>query len=198
MTPWAPKAPDDVRKGVWRDARKIGAPGLIAHLKGCRHALLKNPENLSDRQQAGAARVAAVNRSLYRVYLLKDQLRLVLQLRGRPVIRALDVWCAWAGRCQIPAFVDLCRKILRHRDSIIGTLTDDGPLHALVETTNKKQRLPTCMSYGFKSIKDLRDRQSHRTVCARSRWLPFAVTWPSGGKSDPRLSHESFKKLGPQ
>lgn len=169
MTPWAPEALDDVRNGVWRDARKIGAPGLIAHLKGGRHALLKNPENVSDRQQARLARVAALNRSLYRVYLLKDQLRLIFQLRARPVIRALDVWCAWAGRCQIPAFVDLCRKILRHRDSIIGTLTDDGPLHALVETTNKKQRLHTCVSYGFTSTSKISETGNPIALCAPGR-----------------------------
>jgi hypothetical protein len=36
----------------------MGAPSLIARIKGCRYALLKNPENLTDRQQAGLARVA--------------------------------------------------------------------------------------------------------------------------------------------
>lgn len=64
ITQWATKALDDVRKGVWRDVRKIGVPSLIAHLKCCRYALLKDPENLSARQQTGLTRVAAVNKSL--------------------------------------------------------------------------------------------------------------------------------------
>ena len=48
MVAWATKALDEVRKGIWRTARTIGAPSLIAHLKGCRYALLKNPDHLSN------------------------------------------------------------------------------------------------------------------------------------------------------
>jgi transposase len=126
MVQWATRALDEVRKEIWRNARKIGAPSLIAHLKGCRYALLKNPDHLSDRQQESLSRVASLNKTLYRGYLLKEQFRLVFQLRGKQAIRALDAWCSWARRCRIPAFVDLYRRILRHRDSIIATLTNDG------------------------------------------------------------------------
>ena len=152
---WATRALDEVRKHIWRDAKRMNAPGLVAHLKGCRYALLKNPEHLTDRQQGSLANVARVNNSLYRAYLLKEQLRLVFQQRGRPAIRALDGWISWARRCRIPAFVDLSRRIQRHRASIIATLTNEGLSNALVESTNTKLRLLTRVAYGFKSTDNL-------------------------------------------
>ena len=155
MVQWATRALDEVRKGLWRDARKIGASSLIAHLKGCRYALLKNPDHLSDRQQSSLARVASLNKTLYRAYLLKEQFRLVFQLRGHEAIGALDAWCSWARRCRIPAFVDLSRQVVRHRDSIIATLCNDGLSNALVESTNTKLRLLTRMAYGFRSTDNL-------------------------------------------
>ena len=155
MVSWATRALDEVRKEIWRIARTMGAPTLIARIKGCRYALLKNPENLTDRQQAGLARVAQVNKTLYRAYLLKEQFRLVFQLRGKAAIRALDDWCAWARRCRIPAFVDLYYRILRHRESIVATLTNDGLSNALVESTNTKLRLLTRVAYGFRSTDNL-------------------------------------------
>ena len=54
---WATKPLDEARKEIWRIARRMGAPTLTPRIKGCRYALLKNPENLTDRQQAGLARV---------------------------------------------------------------------------------------------------------------------------------------------
>jgi len=152
---WATRALDEVRKQIWRDAKRMNAPGLVAHLKGCRYALLKNPEHLTDRQAGSLANVARVNNSLYRAYLLKEELRLVFQLRGRPAIRQLDAWISWARRCRIPAFVDLSRQIERHRGSIIATLTNDGLSNALVESTNTKLRLLTRVAYGFKSTDNL-------------------------------------------
>lgn len=47
------------------------------YLKGCRHALWKNPDDLTDRQQAKLAWIARHSTTLYRAYLLKEQLRMV-------------------------------------------------------------------------------------------------------------------------
>jgi hypothetical protein len=79
--------------------------------------------------------VAQVDKTLYRAYLLKEQFRLVFQLGGKAAIRALDGWCAWTRRSRIPAFVDLYYRIMRHRESIVAMLTNDGLSNALVEST---------------------------------------------------------------
>ena len=154
MVAWATAALDEVRRNHWRAARKLGGPGMIRRIKGCRYALLKNPDNLTDHQQTALARVASVNKTLYRAYLLKEQFRLVFQLRGPDAFRALDDWLAWARRCRIPPFVDLAKRIAKHRATIEATLTH-GLSNALIESTNTKLRLLTRLAYGFRSTDNL-------------------------------------------
>jgi transposase len=154
MVAWATTALDEVRRQLWRDAKLIGAPSLVTRIKGCRYALLKNPQNLTENQRASLARVAAVNKSLYRAYLLKEEFRLIFQLRGADAIVALDGWLGWAQRCRIPAFVELYHRIKKHRSTIEATL-NNGLSNALVESTNTKLRLLTRMAYGFRSTDNL-------------------------------------------
>ena len=154
MVAWATSALDEVRRQLWRDAKRIGAPSLVTRIKGCRYALLKNPQNLTENQRASLARVAAVNKSLYRAYLLKEEFRLIFQLRGDDAIVALDGWLVWAQRCRIPAFVELYHRIKKHRSTIEATL-NNGLSNALVESTNTKLRLLTRMAYGFRSTDNL-------------------------------------------
>jgi len=62
-----------------------GPVGRAMQLKGCRYALWKNPEDLTERQAAKLAWIARHNSRLYRAYLLKEHLRLVF---GRRKLRA--------------------------------------------------------------------------------------------------------------
>jgi len=58
---------------------------MTAHakdLKGTRYALWKNPERLTERQEAKLSWIAKVNIKLYRAYLLKEQLREVFSVKG--------------------------------------------------------------------------------------------------------------------
>ena len=154
MVAWATTALDEVRRDHWRHARQLGGPAMIRRIKGCRYALLKNPDNLTDHQHIALAKVASVNKTLYRAYLLKEQFRLVFQLRGQPAIAALDDWIRWARRCRIGPFVDLAKRIAKHRATIEATLTH-GLSNALIESTNTKLRLLTRLAYGFRSTNNL-------------------------------------------
>ena len=147
---WATNALDVVRRQVWNDARRAGQRAVAKELKGARYALWRNPEDLSMRQAAKLADIARTNRRLYRAYLLKEQLRQVLQLRGQAGIALLDRWLAWAQRCRIDAFVKLGRTIRRHRAAINQTLTT-GTGNALVESTNTKLRVIHRRAYGFRT-----------------------------------------------
>ena len=151
---WATQALDVVRRWVWNTMRRVGLAGRAHQLKGCRYALWKNPEDLTDRQRAKLAWVAKHNHQLYRAYLLKEHLRLVFQARGTKAIAMLDAWLTWARRCQIPAFVDLYHRIKRHRDGIIASLTH-GLSNGLTESVNTKLRLLTRIAYGFRSTDNL-------------------------------------------
>ena len=154
MVAWATNALDEVRRQHWRTAKTLNSPTMIKRIKGCRYALLKNPENLTDNQHVALANVASLNKTLYRAYLLKEQFRLVFQLRGTEAITALHDWLNWAKRCRIPPFVELAKRNTKHRATIEATLTH-GLSNALIESTNTKLRLLTRIAYGFRSTDNL-------------------------------------------
>ena len=95
-----------------------GDKALAERLKGCRYALWKNPEKLTGRQRGKLHWVAYANSPLYRAYLLKEELRLAIGTKGDDGIALLAHWLNWASHCRIPAFVELARKIRRHRVAI--------------------------------------------------------------------------------
>jgi len=151
---WATQALDVVRRWVWNTLRRAGLAGQAKHLKGCRYALWKNPEDLTDRQRHKLAWIARHNNQLYRAYLLKEHLRLVFRHRGPAAISMLDDWLSWARRSQIPAFVELYHSIKRHRPGIEATLTH-GLSNGLIESVNTKLRLLTRIAYGFRNTDNL-------------------------------------------
>ena len=151
---WASQALDVVRRWVWNVLRSIGLGKRATQLKGCRYALWKNPEDLTDRQAAKLAWIARHNSRLYRAYLLKEQLRLVFQFRGEEATAMLDAWLSWARRSRIPAFVELYHRIKKHRAGIVASVTH-GLSNGLTESVNTKLRLLTRIAYGFRSTDNL-------------------------------------------
>jgi len=114
LVAWATEALDEVRREVWNAARRQGMREFARELKGARYALWKNPEDLTARQEAKLAWVSAVNTRLYRAYLLKEQLRVAIRLKGRRAIAMIHAWLAWAARSRISAFVELGRRIRKN------------------------------------------------------------------------------------
>nr|QIY66920.1 transposase [Streptomyces sp. RPA4-2] len=118
-----------------------------------RFALWKNEADLTDRQAAKLTWIAATDPRLHRAYRLKEALRAVFTLaKTRPIaaLQALDRWIGWARRCRIPAFVDLQRRVRRHREAIRAALLT-GMSNGLVESTNTKTRLIIRRGFGFHS-----------------------------------------------
>lgn len=154
---WATEALDEVRRAAWNEARgavrqrRAGrARGHAKALKHARYALWKNPENLTERQRTKLAWVAKSDPRLHRAYLLKEGLRVVFQLPYDEAVEALEMWIGWARRCRIPAFIDLQRKIVKHRDSILAAI-EHGLSNGRIESVNTKVRLITRIAFGFRS-----------------------------------------------
>lgn len=147
---WATNALDEVRRTVWNEARHQGQTAQAKDLKGARFALWKNPENLTERQQAKLATVQVTNKPLYRAYLLKEQLRQVFQLKGERGMQLLKEWLAWASRSRLAPFVKLARTIREYLPAIHDALRL-GLSNALVESTNTKIRLIARRAFGFHS-----------------------------------------------
>jgi transposase len=168
---WATEALDEVRLEAWKDARALArrepkrGPGRprtwprprprhgserAKTLKGARYSLWKNPENLSESQQAKLAWIAATDPRLYRAYLLKEGLRLIFTMPHAEAVEALAGWISWARRCRIPSFVKLQRSIVKHRSRILAAI-EHHLSNGLIESTNTKIRLITRIAFGFRS-----------------------------------------------
>jgi len=151
----ASEALDEVRREVWNEARRAGDASGARWLKGARWALWKRPERLTERQRAKLASIAAVNRRLYRAYLLKEQLRVVFQEPDvEAAIALLDAWLVWARRCRLPSFVKLAATINAQRPGIVATLTHRLS-NARTEAINPTLRLICRRAYGFHSAEAL-------------------------------------------
>lgn len=164
---WATEALDTERRRAWNDARALarhepkrrrGRPAKATpprpgherarRLKGARYALWKNPEDLTERQTAKLAWIAKTDTRLYRAYLLKEGLRHVFSVKGQDGKDALDKWISWARRARIPVFVELARRIVKHREAIDAAL-EHGLSQGLIESTNTKIRVFTRIAFGF-------------------------------------------------
>jgi transposase len=152
---WATDALDKVRRDLWNAARggKGKATEQSKALKNARWALWKNPGDLTQAQQAKLAWIERTHPTLHRAWALKEGLRWVFSLarQGFPrlAMTALDRWLSWARRCRIPAFVELARKVTRHRDAIEISI-EHGLNNGLVESMNTKLRLLTRVAFGFR------------------------------------------------
>ena len=163
---WATDALDAVRREAWNTARRapggsryVGAAhgrpqrqatGHARNLKSARWALWKNPENLTTRQAAKLAWIAKADPRVHRAYLLKEGLRLVFQRHADEAPEALEAWIGWARRSRIQAFVDLQRRIVKHRESILASI-EHGLSNGRIESVNAKIRLITRVAFGFGS-----------------------------------------------
>ncbi len=155
---WATSALDELRKQAWRDARKDRSPegrAAAKGVKGSKYSLLKNPEDLTERQAASLEAVARSDRRLYRGYLLKEGLRDVYKAADADEARArLESWLSWACRCRIPEFVELSRKVRRRKDAIVRAV-ELGISNARIESMNNKIKLTIRMGYGFRNMDNL-------------------------------------------
>lgn len=139
---WALKALDKVR------VRTMTRAGITD--RNAMWAVRKNPPGLTTEQRTSLAAIAVTNQTLYRAYLLKEQLREVFREKGQAGRALLAGWLSWASHSRIPEFVALARSIHRYRDLIHNTL-DHALSNARSEATNTHLRALTKRAYGFHS-----------------------------------------------
>jgi len=162
---WAQEAMDLVRRQVWNEARggrpqPVGSGRRVLHapravpIMRARYALWKNPEHLNANQRSQLEWIETTSPKLWRAYQLKEGLRLVFVVKGDAGKEALDHWLAWASRSRLVAFVDLARRIRRHRAHIEATL-EHGLSNARTESLNTKIRLLTRVAFGYHSPEPL-------------------------------------------
>jgi len=146
---WATDALDEVRRQVWNDARRAGEAATAKNLKNARYALWKNPADLTEPQRLKLAWIAAAHKPLHRAWELKEAFRKVIHIKGAHGAHLLDDWLAWASRSKLTPFVELARKVRKHRWAIENMLEHDLS-NALIESTNTKIRLLMRIAFGFR------------------------------------------------
>jgi transposase len=152
---WGMDALDQTRRQVLAQARRQGRADLVQVLRGrARFALWKNPEDLTERQQATLADIARANQPVYLAYILKEQLRAVFAPGGPQRCQRLDRWLQWAASSGLTAFVDLARRMQPYAEEIKNALAYNLS-NARVESINTKIRLLTRIAFGFKSVQAL-------------------------------------------
>jgi transposase len=143
---------DVMRRAEWNRLRQTTDAATARRFKGARWALLKRPENLSERQADQLAALRRAGGKVWRAYRLKEALRALFagDLSPTEAAALLDRWCSWAQRCRIAGFVLLARTIRGARDGILAAIRL-GITNARVEGLNNRVRLITRRGFGFHS-----------------------------------------------
>ena len=94
------------------------------------------------------------DKRLYRAYLLKESLRIVFKYTYAVAEEELNRWLKWAQRCRIDEFVELGRKVRRHKEAILAAI-EFGLTNARIEAVNNKIKVTIRMGYGYRNIDNL-------------------------------------------
>ena len=145
------RAVDDVRRAEFK-----GTEGeLRSALKASRWSLLKNPWNLTRKEQAKLSSVQQTNKRLYRAYLLKETFQRVFTSPSvRSAEREFRDWFAWARRSHLAPFKRVAKTLHAHWSGIRRFL-EWGLTNAPVEGMNSKIRMISHRAFGFHSAEAL-------------------------------------------
>jgi len=117
-------------------------------------ALRTDYARLTPGQRGALAVIAADNKQLYKGYLIREQLREAIKVKGEDGKKLLRGMIAWAYRCRIPEFARLARTLSRFRDLIYHTL-DHGPSNGRAEALNSRLNALITRARGFRGAASL-------------------------------------------
>lgn len=145
------KAVDEVRAD---EARRMKQDGYEPILKHSRWALLKNPENLTDKQSDKLSDLLQYNLKSVRAYLLKEEFQILWEYVSPAWAgKFLDAWCNRAMRSRIEPMKKTARMMRRHRELILNWFHAKGTISAgSVEGMNNKLKVTFRRSYGFRTL----------------------------------------------
>jgi transposase len=144
------RALDEVRRGYWNELRSLDDKQAAKRFKDARWVLLKNPENLTEKQAATHRKLRDTGGDVWHAYTLKEALRSIFnsELEIEDVTVLIDEFITSAAHSALAPFVRLAQTITRHRDGILAAVRL-GVNNARVEALNNKVRLITRRAYGF-------------------------------------------------
>ncbi len=148
----ATKALDEVRREFWNELRGAGHADAAKQFKHDRWALLKNPDDLTDRQATTLAAMRAGGGNVARAWAMKEMVRAIFApgLTVAAVGELLDRLLARLSRCRLRPFIRLGRTIRKHREGILAARRLKLS-NARAESLNNRVKLIVRRAYGFHS-----------------------------------------------
>lgn len=137
------------------EARELKQAGQGDVLKNTRWAILKRPENLTDRQTVKLNDLLRQNLRTVKAYLMREDFQRFWEY-DRPswAGKLLDQWCSRSMRSRIEPMKEMAGTLRRHRRLLLNWFRARGEVsNGSVEGMNNKAKLALKKAYGFKSYK---------------------------------------------
>lgn len=169
------KAIDEVRTAETKELIKKGMVVILKHSRWC---LLKNPENLTDNQEAKLKDLLGCNLKSIRAYLLRLDLQNFWNYTSVTwAEKFLDQWCTKVMRSKLEPMKKVVKTIRNHKSLILNWFEAKNEISlGAVEGQNNKAKVVIRKSYGFRTAKVLEISLYHKL----------------GKLPVPKLAHEYF------
>jgi len=148
------KALDEVRAGEHRRMKQDGYDPLLTN---SRWALLKNPENLTDKQNIKLKDLLKYNLKSVRAYLLKEQFQALWDYVSTAWAgKFIDRWTTQVMRSKIEPLKREAKTIRKHKELILNWFRAKKSFSSgIVEGLNNKVKLTMRKSYGFRQFRSI-------------------------------------------
>ena len=124
--------------------------------KGTRWVLLKNPENLTEKQRSTLDLLLSVNRKIFIAYILRDEFREIFRgITSHSRLIRFANWKMNVRSARIGLLSEFLKKINRWDEYIKNSLRHNHS-NAFAEGLNNKVRVIQRMAYGYKDFEYLR------------------------------------------
>jgi transposase len=156
-----------------------GAPrdAVGRELKVQQWILLSAPKNLEHKHKLLLARLVRLNLPLYRAYLLKEQLRLMLHRPWRypgALRRNLEAWYHSAMRSRLPEFAKVAKRLRPYFDTVIAGFMHGIKL-GLVEAINGKIARLRAAAHGFSNREYFKLKIFQRCSLPHNPWARIVL-----------------------
>jgi len=146
------KAIDEVRASEAKRMEREGYEPLLKHSRWC---LLKNPWNLTSKQDEKLSDLLEYNLKTVRAYLLKEEFQLLWEYVSPAWAgKFLDGWCTTVMRSRIEPMKKMARTIRSHRELILNWFRARGTISGgAVEGLNNKLKVTVRRAYGYRTYR---------------------------------------------
>lgn len=145
------QAIDKVRASEARDLRSHGRGELLKH---SRWAILRRPENRSEKDEVKLSDILRANLKTARSVLLREEFYAFWTYQSSTWAgKFLDAWCRKVMRSRIEPLKRFARMMRAHRELILNWFEAKALSAGIVEGFNSKAKLTMKKAYGFRTYR---------------------------------------------